>query len=363
MRIGILGTRGIPNHYGGFEQFVEFVAPEWVKQGCEVYVYCSSLHPYKEKTWKNVHLIHCKDPENKIGTAGQFIYDLNCIIDARKRNFDVLLQLGYTSSSIWWWLMPKKAKIITNMDGLEWKRTKYSKKVQTFLKYAEKWAVNHSDHLVADSKGIQDYLQEKYQVNSTYIAYGAEVFQHPNEAVLKEFQVEIEKYSMLIARFEPENNLEMILDGVALSEKKETFLVVGNHNNGFGEYLKEKYKTYSQIKFIGAVYNLDKLNNLRYFSRLYFHGHSVGGTNPSLLEAMASNALIAAHNNGFNKGVLEDNAFYFTKANEVSDIYNNTVKSLFVNKLNENKNRINETFNWDLISNQYLSLFKSQLNF
>ena len=107
MRIGIIGTRGIPNHYGGFEQFAEYLATDLVKKDCEVYVYNSSNHPYQEKTFKGVHIIHCNDPEEKMGTIGQFIYDMNCILDSRKRKLDIILQLGYTSSSIWSFLFPK----------------------------------------------------------------------------------------------------------------------------------------------------------------------------------------------------------------------------------------------------------------
>lgn len=361
MRIGIIGTRGIPNHYGGFEQFVEFVAPEWNQLGAEVYVYCSSLHPYKESKWKNVHLIHCNDPEDKIGTAGQFIYDLNCILDARKRNFDILLQLGYTSSSIWWRLFPKKATVITNMDGLEWKRTKYNKWVQRFLKYAEKLGAKHSDHLIADSLGIQSHLKNTYGLDSTYIAYGATVFNKPDETVLQEYGVSKEQYSMLIARFEPENNLEMILDGVVASKLQETFLVVGKHQNQFGEYLKNKYAQHTHIKFVGGIYNLETLNQLRYFSRLYFHGHSVGGTNPSLLEAMASNTLIFAHNNEFNKGVLKENAFYFSNVDDIKDLYRNTKKYDYIHWVMKNQSVIENEFSWDLISQKYYQVFQSQL--
>ena len=115
MKIGILGTRGIPNYHGGFEQFTEFFAIYAKAEGHEVYVYNSHSHPYKKENFKGVKIIHCYDPEGKIGTVGQFFYDLNCIIDARKRNFDVLLQLGYTSSSIWGWLLPKKAVIIASL--------------------------------------------------------------------------------------------------------------------------------------------------------------------------------------------------------------------------------------------------------
>src|SRR5258708_1172732 len=106
LRIGILGTRGIPNHYGGFECFAEHLSQGLVKKGNEVFVYNSDNHPNQEKLWNGVHIVHCYDPEYLVGSAGQFIYDLNCIIDARKRNFDIWLFLGYTSSSVWGMLYP-----------------------------------------------------------------------------------------------------------------------------------------------------------------------------------------------------------------------------------------------------------------
>jgi len=358
LKIAILGTRGIPNYHGGFEQFAEFFALYLANQGEDVYVYNSSLHPYKENIYNGIHIITCKDPEDKLGTSGQFLYDLNCILDARKRNFDIILQLGYTSSTIWWWLMPKKTVIVTNMDGLEWKRTKYSKKVQNFLKYAEKLGAIHSDHLISDSLGIQSYLKEKYNKDSTYIPYGANVFENKKDDILKEYNLEKEKYSLLIARFEPENNLEMILDGVTESNIDEPFLVIGKHETPFGEYLKNKYKLYSNILFVGGIYDLEKLNNLRYFSRLYFHGHSVGGTNPSLLEAMASNTLICANNNDFNKSILKDNAFYFNDHNDVKELYNQLIKNQYLTIINNNKIAIQEEFNWNIINFKYHELLK-----
>ena len=246
MKIGILGTRGIPNFYGGFGQFTEYFAVYLAQNNHEVYVYSSSNHKYNEKKYKEVNIIHCYDPENRIGTFGQFIYDFNCILDSRKRSFDVLLQLGYTSNTIWHKLLPKNTVIISNMDGLEWKRSKYSRPVQRFLKYAEKLAVKSSDYLISDSIGIQNYLLKEYHVNSEYIAYGAELFDSPNIEILSQYNVKAYNYNMLIARFEPENNLETILDGTVLANIKSPFLVVGNHtSNKFGAYLKNKFKDIS----------------------------------------------------------------------------------------------------------------------
>ena len=360
MKVAILGTRGIPNHHGGFEQFAEYFSVYLAKEGHDVYVYNSSMHPYTESTFNGVKLISCYDPEEKIGTAGQFIYDLKCILDSRKRNFDIILQLGYTSSSVWSRLFPKKAVIITNMDGLEWKRSKYSKPVQKFLKYAEKLAISHSDFLISDSIGIQDYLSETYNVNSEYIAYGAEMFNTPNKQILTEYNVEANKYNMLIARLEPENNIETILDGVAAVKQKTPFLVIGKHNdNQFGAYLKDKFKAHTNIRFIGGVYDINHLNNLRYYSNLYFHGHSVGGTNPSLLEAMASNILIVANNNKFNKAILNDNAFYFDNSKDVEKALLEIKKLDYTHKTDNCLNDINTKFSWNYINEKYLNYLKS----
>ena len=212
MKIAILGTRGIPNNYGGFEQFAQYLSVELVKSKHDVFVYNSSSHPYKKDTFQGVKIIHCYDPEDKVGTVGQFVYDLNCILDSRKRNFDVILQLGYTSSSIFNFLF-KKTRVVTNMDGLEWKRSKYSKAVQYFLKYAEKLAVLYSDVLIADSIGIKNYLDSKYNIDSIYIPYGADTIQEHDEDILTEYSLKPYQYDILIARLEPENSVKEIVEG------------------------------------------------------------------------------------------------------------------------------------------------------
>ena len=352
MKIAILGTRGIPNNHGGFEQFAEYLSQFLANNGHEVYVYNSHSHPYQEKTWKGVNIIHKKDPENQIGTAGQFIYDLNCILDSRKRDFDIILQLGYTSSSVWGRLLPKNVVIATNMDGLEWKRSKYPKPVRKFLEYAEKLAIKSSDYLISDSIGIQDYLRDRYGKESKYIAYGAEPFINPVEEVIFEYGVTKYDYNLLIARLEPENNVETILEGVQKSGVEQPFLVIGKHETPFGEYLKKKFKDVSNIMFLGGIYNLDHLNNLRYWSNLYFHGHSVGGTNPSLLEAMASDAFIIAHNNIFNKSILQESAFYFNGVDDIANLVTLSKKD-YPHFVDDNKSKIKNKFSWDLINRKY----------
>jgi hypothetical protein len=362
MKVAIIGTRGIPNNHGGFEQFAEYFSVYLVNQGQDVYVYNSSTHHHKEITYKRVNIIHCYDPEDKIGTAGQFVYDLNCILDSRKRNFDIILQLGYTSSAIWQWLLPASAVVITNMDGLEWKRSKYSKPVQLFLKYSEKLAIRNSNYLISDSLGIQQYLLEKHSVKSTFIPYGAKLFNNPEESILDTFKLKPYQYNMLIARLEPENNIETILMGACNSNKKTTFLVIGRNDNKYGEYLKKKFEKFSFIRFIGGLYDLEQLNNLRYFSNLYFHGHSVGGTNPSLLEAMASQAFIVANNNIFNSAILGEDALYFNDSNDVSKIIGTVQRSKKNTMIENNLLKVKTNYCWEIINNSYFHLMKKVLN-
>ncbi|MCZ8168361.1 MAG: DUF1972 domain-containing protein [Flavobacterium sp.] len=358
MKIAIFGTRGIPNHYGGFEQFAEYFSVYLAEKGHKVLVYNSHNHPYKANNFKGVQIVHCYDPEYKIGTAGQFIYDLNCILDIRKQKVDIILQLGYTSSSIWHFLLPKKSIVITNMDGLEWKRTKYSKLVQKVLLFAERLAVKNSDYLVADSLGIQKYIHHKYQKSSEYIAYGAYPFDQPNLSVLERYGLQPNGYHMILARLEPENSIEILLEGIASNTGSTPVLVIGNHNTPYGNYLKSKYGFCSKIRFVGPIYQIDDLNNLRYFSELYFHGHTVGGTNPSLLEAMASKALIIAYRNEFNAAILKENAFYFETADEVNKLLDYTKKSDNLQKIVNNFEAIANEFSWEIINGKYAQFFE-----
>jgi glycosyltransferase involved in cell wall biosynthesis len=360
MRIGILGTRGIPNHYGGFEQWAEQLSVGLVERGCEVYVYNSHNHPYQEKKWNGVVIVHQYDPEYKFGTVGQFIYDLNCIIDSRKRKLDVILQLGYTSSSIWGWLLPKrKTLIVSNMDGFEWERDKFSKKVKFFLKQAEKLAVYFSDYIIADSPVIEDYYKKNYKKPLQYIPYGTTLFSDDDMTKIQSFKIKPYEYKLLIARLEPENNIETIIKGVLKSDSSQPLLIIGNYDIPHGKYLFKKYQTENQIRFLGVIYDKDILNNLRFFSKLYFHGHSVGGTNPSLLEAMASSALICAHDNPYNRSVLANMGYFFNTLEDIARIIDGSKKNS-KEFLNNNRKRVEENFLLESIIDQYHKIFQDE---
>jgi glycosyltransferase involved in cell wall biosynthesis len=362
MKIGILGCRGIPNHYGGFEQFAAYLSKGLVALGMEVWVYNSHNHPYQADEWEGVHLIHCYDPEYKIGTAGQFVYDFNCILDSRKRNFDIIYQLGNTSSSVWHLLLPSGPYRLSNMDGLEWIRSKYSNKVRKFLKYAEKLAVNSNDLLIADSEAIQDYVQQTYNRTSVFIPYGAEVFTSPDAAKLSSFGLSPYSYILLISRFQPDNHIEEIIRGALLSDSELPLLLFGNYRSKYGNYLYQTYHS-DKIRFMGTLFDIEILNHLRYYSKLYFHGHSSGGTNPSLLEAMACSAMICAHDNPFNCGVLKENAYFFRDEHQIADIIRlNNETNIKSDWISGNIERLHTVYNWEIIINTYYELFSRIAN-
>jgi glycosyltransferase involved in cell wall biosynthesis len=263
--------------------------------------------------------------------------------------------LGFTSSSAWGWFYPEQSTLIFNMDGLEWKRTKYSKPVQKFLLLAEKLAVRFSNYYIADSVVIQSYLQSKYAINSEHIPYGAEIHDNEDERLLQEFGVEKHEYYILMARMAAENNIEMILDGFHASNSRKKFLVVGSVDNKTGRQLVQKFNNDKRIVFTGGIYNHpQKVHSLKYYSSLYFHGHSVGGTNPSLLEAMASQALVAAHDNPFNRAVLQEDAYYFSSMYEVKGIIEHVTRNeQAMAMIDNNLHKIKEHFNWNSVIKKY----------
>lgn len=359
LKIAILGTRGIPNNYGGFERLAEKLATGLAERGMEVSVYSVHNHPYQEKDWNGVKIIHIYNPESILGSAGQFIYDATCILDSRKHTYDLILQLGYTTSAPWYFLHPADAKVITNIDGLEWTRSKYKGLLSSFLRRAEKRAVNGSDAVVSDSKVIQEYVREKYNRESPYIAYGAEIKPalEKNNG-LEEMGLSGRAYNLVIARFQTDNNIETIIRGHKRCKNPPLLLIVGNWQNRYGKKLRSTYAD-DNIRFSGAIFDPEKLHSLRSGARLYFHGHSGGGTNPSLLEAMADRALICAHNNPFNREVLEENALYFENEEQIrhhiENIDRNENTLLWINA---NLEKIRRAYDWEDINDRYAALIR-----
>ena len=363
LKIAILGTKGIPNQYGGFEQFAEYLSFGLARKGHELTVYAPHYHPFKDKEINNVKITRMYCPEKYLGGAAHYVYDHLCLRDAIRQNFDLIYEAGYGSSAFAIRYFKKRTKtplIVTNMDGMEWKRQKWNPAVQYITKQAEKTAVKHSDFLIADNPGIEDYFKKTYNVNPIYLPYGAEVVDDFNPEILQKYSLRAKDYYLVIARLEPENNIETIIDGFVQSESSMPLIIVGGLGTKYAEKLKAIAKNHSNIKFLGGIYDTGGVNSLRHFSKAYFHGHSVGGTNPSLLEAMACGSFIIAHNNEFNQSVLEGNGMFFSNSTDLAQIIINLDKTLshkeMAFKMN-NKELIQTKYNWDLIVNAHEEFF------
>ena len=369
MKIAFISVRGIPNNYGGFEEFAEYISVGLAERGHDITVYSPHYHPYQEKEYKGVHIKHIYSPELWMGgSVGSFFYDYLSLKDAlKKEDFDIIYDAGYTS------IIPayirfnvKKIKhpiFTTNMDGLEYKRAKFSKWAQKFLFWEEQMAVKHSHYLIADNMGIQDYYKEKYGKESKFLAYGATIHDHYNVDYLKEYGLTANDYFIIVARLEPENNIYMAIDGYLASEQygKKPLVVVGKTNTPYGKKLVAKYGNNPNIKFVGGIYDFDKLNSVRHFSYAYFHGHSVGGTNPSLLEAMASECFILSHNNVFNHSVLRDNAIYYQSTEDVTKLLNDIDRVVYKYKsdfISGNLDVIRNEYSWEKLIDEHEKYFK-----
>jgi glycosyltransferase involved in cell wall biosynthesis len=351
LSIGIIGTRGIPNRYGGFEACAEQIGKRLVKMGHEVTVYCGKDHPVKDKQWEGIKRILTTNPEVKLGSFGQFLYDLYCNMDSRKRGFDAILHLGYTSDSIWYRLWSKRSRHLVNMDGLEWQRQKYHPWVRMFLRKAEKMAVKRADCLIADNPAIETYLRKKYNSDIRMIPYGAEIPDGISQSLIPS-GLEEGGYDLIVARMEPENNIQTAIEAKISSKNKLPLLIIGNENK-YSKYLQKKYHNQDHILFHEAVYDAQKLNSIRRFARYYIHGHSAGGTNPSLLEAMACECNIIANDNPFNRAVLGKRAMFFSGASDLDQYFRKQTPVAFSEWRKENLQRIKKVYNWDIVSKSY----------
>ena len=369
MKIAFVSTRGIPNNYGGFEQFAEYISVGLAKRGHDVTVYSPKYHPYQKDEYKGVHIKHIFSPEKWMGgSVGSFFYDFFCLRDALKHaDFDIIYEAGYTSiipAYIWFNVKNIKYPLVTtNMDGLEFKRSKFNKWVQKFIHWEEKEAVKHSHYLIADNMGIHDYYKEAYGKESKFLAYGANIYDNYDIKHLESLGLKPNEYYLLVARLEPENNIIMAIEGYLHSKEygKKPLIVVGKTTTKHGQELVAKYGNDDHIRFVGGIYNFDKLNSIRHYSFAYFHGHSVGGTNPSLLEAMASDCFILAHNNVFNKAVLGKNANYYCSVEEVTALLNDIDAIAARNKDVITKNNlevIRTEYSWEHLVDQHEEYFK-----
>lgn len=331
--IFIIGSRGLPAQYGGFETFVEQLVSHQVSPKIRYHVAClsdSSHHQHSE--YKGADCFTINPP--KLGPARVIAYDMMAIsyaldlVKAQQIERPIFYILGNTIGGFIASFAKKihsvGGTLFVNPDGLEWKRTKWSKPVQTYLKYAEKLMAKHADLLIADNEGIEDYIQTAYPGTQTrFIAYGTDLtptgYQSDSEAVLDFFgqwNLMEKDYYLIIGRFVPENNYVTAIKEFMASSTKRDLVIVANHaGSAYFQKLEEEtdFSRDKRIKFVGTVYDSNLLKYLRNQCRAYIHGHEVGGTNPSLLEALAQTNENLVLGVDFNQKVALNGARYWTK--------------------------------------------------
>lgn len=364
MKIAILGTRGIPNSYGGFERFAEVLSEMLAARGHHVYV----LFPKTSDSGRSVSMLSAR--QFVVGMAvGKYLspniqtlqYDLKSLCWANRLEIDAILECGH-SFAPWLPLFKKsfRQKIVVNLDGLEHKRSKWNKSAKFFLRFSEYMAVHFAARLVCDNSALVPYYNNSYRVTPRVIPYGAFPPEDiPQRDKLMKYGIS-EPYFLIISRLTPENSIEMIVSTFA--GHAETLIIVGNYDTNYGGVLHRRYQHTENIRFLGSIYDQEDLNALRYYSLAYIHGHTVGGTNPSLLEAMACSCFVIAHDNPFNREVLGDEALYFCSAHELDEIIREfgCLPAATVSRVKQsNYNRVKSTYSWESVVSSYEELFSS----
>lgn len=378
----IIGSKGIPASYGGFETFVDELISRQVSKNIKYHVSCLG-NENKEFEYNGAHCFSIKVPN--IGAAKAIYYDVKSVqycMDYIIRNnlkgsiiYILACRIGPFINRYVQKLHNMDCKVYVNPDGHEWKRAKWNYIIRKYWKVSERLMVKHADLLVCDSINIENYIREdysKYNPNTTFIAYGADtqlsILKDDDEKLTswyKDKNIKNKNYYLVVGRFVPENNYETMIREFMQSKTKKDFVLITNvENNKFYDILKEKTGFYEdkRIKFVGTVYDKQLLKKIRENAFAYLHGHEVGGTNPSLLEALATTDLNLLLDVGFNREVGEDGALYWNKLNnDLSELINTLDEPNSYDKkglASNAKDRINNYYGWDLIVNKYENLFK-----
>ena len=383
--IFIVGSKGIPSAYGGFESFVDKLTYYRVSHNIKYHVSCA-VEPEKwreeESEYNNAHCMFIK--WRKLGSARAIFYDLDAInksimyIKEHKIQSPVLYilacRIGPFMKHYVKTIHKLGGKVYVNPDGHEWKRQKWSTPIRTYWKLSERFMVKHADFLICDSKEIEKYILKdysKYRPKTTFIAYGSDtskstLFNDDDKLLTwyKEKKVEIKEYYLVVGRFVPENNYETMIREFMKSDTKKDFVLITNvEKNAFYNSLVERthMNRDKRIKFVGTVYDQELLKKIRENAYGYLHGHEVGGTNPSLLEAMGSTDLNMLLDVEFNREVGEEGAVYWTKASgSLSELINqmDTISDEKIKEFSKKaKERIETEYSWNKIVSDYEEIF------
>lgn len=359
-KLGIIGTVGVPARYGGFETLAHQLV-ENLNQVYSITVYNSTKHysaKERVKEWNGARIKYI--PLSANGFQSIF-YDIVSIIHA-VLFCDVLLILGVSGCVFLPFVklfFPFK-KVIVNLDGLEWRRAKWNKFAKTFLLWSEKIAVWCADEIIADNAAIQKYVLDRYGKASNLIEYGADHNQGGNikPETFKKFPFLKNEYAFKVARIEPENNIRTILKAFAKQENLPLVLIGNWKNSDYGKSLQEEFGQLSHMHLLDPIYESNLLNQIRSNAKVYIHGHSEGGTNPSLVEAMYLGLPIISFDIIYNKVTTESQAIYFKTIDELLQLINK-IDTLDLDKVSDNLLEVaNRRYLWSVISNKYSDLVK-----
>lgn len=315
-RLLILGTRGVPAQHGGFETFAEHLSQYLVQKDWRVTVYCQE--PWErtsiyETMWGRVRRVHI--PVKQKGALGTMVFDLKAVLHARKQA-TMSLTLGYNTALFNLLQTARRKANVFNMDGLEYAREKWGTFAKLWLILNERIATRFGTHLVADHPEIKAHLARRTsEQRITMIPYGADMIADASAEPVRDLGLEPGKYSTVICRPEPENSLLEIVEGFSREPRGHTLVVLGDFDDSKPYHKQVLEAASDEVLFTGAIYDKSVLTSLRFHSYLYVHGHTVGGTNPSLVEALAAGNPVLAHDNRFNRWVAGNEAAeYFTDA-------------------------------------------------
>lgn len=352
--VAIIGIQGVPANYGGFESLVENIIGENTSAYIRYTIFCSGKDmPDKRREYKGCRLRYVGLHANGVSSIP---YDILSMVLAC-RGFDVILVLG-TSGCIFLPLLRLlcKSKLVVNIDGLEHRREKWGRAARWFLRLSERCAVRNADVVIADNKGIQDYVTETYHRRSELIAYGGDhvmrnVSEERQQAILERYGLQDRPYAITVCRIEPENNCHLTLQAFARTGR--TLVFIGNWRHSvYAQNLYRQYAGRENLKLLDAIYDLDTLFTLRRHTACYVHGHSAGGTNPSLVEAMFFGRPILAYDVVYNRETTHNRAYYFANADEL-------VRLLSAPDLDGGvlKQIAEENYTWRHIARQYEALY------
>lgn len=362
--VRILGTHGVPANYGGFETAAENIARYLVDHGWRAIVYCQTDHegPIYEDVWNGIERVNISVPN--LSWTGTAKFDWLSIRHAVKHR-DVCLTLGYNTGIFN--LLQRLCGVpnVINMDGIEWSRKRWGILRQAILYVNERFAALFGNQLIADHPELNKYLRTRAPARKiTTITYGAHrVYDPPTEQV-KALGLEPKKYLSLIARPIPENSVLELIQGFSAKKRDVRLAVLGTYDANSDGYHRAVLDAASdEVSFLGAIYDPATVQALRYHSLGYLHGHTVGGTNPSLVEALAAGNPVIAHNNKYNTWVAGDAGRYFTSAADAENCIDELIDNPeLAAALSRNAiARYESEFTWDYVASQYESLLRKSL--